>query len=332
MHHAHGLRCPRSLQALLAAFAVAAVLAVTAQPAAAYGTYLHGGITVCAVCHLDGHTNWQPVSEVCNTCHPGYRVPSASTTCWTCHTPGQDMSGFRNDSVCTSACHLADGTTSTHVAHADRSTACSTCHPLTVSLTDAGGSPHHTRPLPPAPVVTSFLPASAAIGDTVTLTGTGFTAAYAVSVNGTPATAFDVISALQLTLVVPVGATSGPITVSTIGGTSSSATDVHVVTRVAATVTLRTGASSIVLGRAVSLSGVLRPASLGGTAVRLTVRVKMSGEWTTVRTALVNTTPAGAYAWSYRPSKRGRYRLQASVIPPAAHTAARSLWVTFTVR
>jgi hypothetical protein len=332
MHSAHGIRHPRSLAALVVAFVVAAVLAVAAQPAAAYGTYLHGGITACAVCHLDGHTNWKPVSEVCNTCHPGYRVPSASTTCWACHTPGQDMSGFRTDSVCTSACHLTDGTTSTHLAHADRSTACSTCHPLTVSLTDPGGSPHHTRPLPPAPVITSFLPTSAAIGDLVTLTGDGFTAAYAVSVNGTPATAFDVISATQLTLVVPVGATSGPITVSTVGGTSVSATDLLVATRVAATVTLRTGAASIVLGRAVHLSGVLRPASLGGTAVRLTVRVKMSGEWSTVRTALVNTAPAGAYAWSYRPLRRGRYRLQASVTPTAAHTAARSSWVTLTVR
>lgn len=146
---ARGIRRRRSLVGLVLALAVIAVIGIAAQQALAYTTHVHGGIDTCEACHLNGHTLDTPVNEVCNTCHPGYALPSASTMCWTCHTPGQHMSGARNDASCTSACHLADGTTSTHVAHADRPTTCSTCHPLTASVTDAAGSPHHTLPPPP---------------------------------------------------------------------------------------------------------------------------------------------------------------------------------------
>ena len=85
----HAMCHRRSLVGLCVVLAVAAVFGVVAQQAAAYRTYVHGGIDSCAVCHLDGHTRWTPVNEVCNTCHPGYAVPSASTMCWTCHAPGR---------------------------------------------------------------------------------------------------------------------------------------------------------------------------------------------------------------------------------------------------
>lgn len=272
------------------------------------------------------------MNEVCNTCHPGYAVPSASTMCWTCHTPGQDMSGARSDAACTSACHLANGTTSTHVAHADRPATCSTCHPLTASVTDAAGSPHHTRPLPPAPVIASFLPASAAVGDLVTLTGTGFTGASAVGFYGTSATVFHVISGTRITAIVPARAASGPISVTTLGGTGTSATNLTVTAAVTTRVTLRVVTMSVALGKTVRSSGTLRPASLAGSRVALTVKVRANGEWKTARTALRITTSTGAYAWAYRPSRRGRYRLQATIAKTAAHTAAQSLRVAFSVR
>ena len=66
------------------------------------------------------------------------------------HTPGQDMAPVKAGAPadCTVACHLANGTTNTHVAHTDRPTTCTMCHPLTVSATNAGGSPHHTAKVP----------------------------------------------------------------------------------------------------------------------------------------------------------------------------------------
>jgi gliding motility-associated-like protein len=70
----------------------------------------------------------------------------------------------------------------------------------------------------PAPVITSFTPTSAATGATVTLTGTNFTGATALSFGGTAATSFNVVSATSITAVVAAG-TSGNVSVTTPGGT-----------------------------------------------------------------------------------------------------------------
>ena len=329
---AFGTRLGRSLVGLFLVLAVGAVFGIAARQASAYGTYEHGGITTCAVCHQDGHTDRKPVNEVCNTCHPIYRVPSDSTTCWTCHTPGQDMSGFRNDAACTSVCHLPDGTNSYHAGHADRSATCSTCHPLTASLTDPGGSPHHTRRQPPAPLVASFVPVAAAVGNPVTLTGTGFIGAYAVSFNGTPATEFTVISGTQITAIVPVGATSGPIDVATPSGTGTSATSLDIITVVIAKVTLKVGTTSVALGRTMRLTGALTPVSIAESRVDLTVKFRTSGGWRTAGIGFATTASSGAYAWVYRPLRRGHYRVRATLAETAAHTAAHSRWAAFTVR
>ena len=78
--------------------------------------------------------------------------------------------------------------------------------------------------LPPAPTVAGFTPTSGPVGTLVTVTGTDFTGASAVALNGTPVTAYTVLNASSLTFTVPVGATSGLIAVTTPGGTATSAT------------------------------------------------------------------------------------------------------------
>jgi hypothetical protein len=331
-HAAYRIRLARCAAGLLPALAVVAMLGITARPAAAYATYVHGGITTCAACHQDGHTNWKPVSEVCNTCHPGFAVPSASTTCWTCHTPGQDMSAVRNDAACTSACHMADGTASTHAPHPDRPATCTLCHPLSASITDPAGSPHHTAPLPSAPTVTGFLPASVAVGDLVTLTGTGFVGVLSVSFNGTPADVFTLVSDTRLTAIVPRGAISGPLAVTTPGGTGTSARSLSVLSTVIAKVSLGVRPSTVAPGRAVRASGSVAPAAAGGEWVRLTVRLRASGSWMTTRVVIVRTSARGAYSWTYEPPWRGRYSVGASVAGTTVHAAARSRWVAFAVK
>jgi subtilisin family serine protease len=71
----------------------------------------------------------------------------------------------------------------------------------------------------PAPFITSFAPATAYGGQQITLNGTNFTGATRVLFNGVPATfTFSTNAALadlQLTAIVPMGATPGPITVET---------------------------------------------------------------------------------------------------------------------
>jgi len=70
------------------------------------------------------------------------------------------------------------------------------------------------------PAITSFTPTSAGQGSTVTITGTGFTGATAVSFGDTAAASFVVVNATTITAVVAAGAT-GYVSVTTPGGTDS---------------------------------------------------------------------------------------------------------------
>ena len=74
------------------------------------------------------------------------------------------------------------------------------------------------------PTITSFTPATGAVGSTVVITGTNFTAASQVTFAGTNAPVYSVNSATQITVVVPTGAVTGPIAVTTPLGTGTSAT------------------------------------------------------------------------------------------------------------
>jgi hypothetical protein len=113
--------------------------------------------------------------------------------------------------------------------------------PLLIALVNGMGTGSTTVVTTPAtqaqatgPAVTGFLPASAAEGASVTLTGTGFTKATAVLFNGTPAS-FQLINATTLVAVVPVGATTGPVAVTNSAGTGTSAASFTVSTLVVVT-------------------------------------------------------------------------------------------------
>jgi Zn-dependent metalloprotease len=77
------------------------------------------------------------------------------------------------------------------------------------------------------PVISSFTPTSGPAGTSVTITGQNFTGASVVSFNGTSAS-FTVNSATKITAIVPVGATTGTISVTTPGGTATSASNYFV--------------------------------------------------------------------------------------------------------
>lgn len=77
------------------------------------------------------------------------------------------------------------------------------------------------------PAITSVAPSSGTIGSIVTITGTNFSATPAsntVKFNGEAATV-NASTTTTITTTVPVGATTGKITVTTSGGTATSATD-----------------------------------------------------------------------------------------------------------
>ncbi|MDO7884727.1 FG-GAP-like repeat-containing protein [Hymenobacter cheonanensis] len=71
-----------------------------------------------------------------------------------------------------------------------------------------------------APTLLSLSPTSGAVGQSITLTGTNLAGATGVSFNGTPAS-FKASSTTSLKATVPVGATTGTVTVTTPQGTSN---------------------------------------------------------------------------------------------------------------
>jgi hypothetical protein len=77
-------------------------------------------------------------------------------------------------------------------------------------------------PVVPAPTITSFTPASANPGATITITGTNLNGATAVSFGGTAATSFSVTNSTTITAVVGNGAT-GDVKVTTPGGSATKA-------------------------------------------------------------------------------------------------------------
>lgn len=74
-----------------------------------------------------------------------------------------------------------------------------------------------------APSISSFNPVTGGAGTNVTIRGTGLRSAQAVDINGTPA-AFRFEQVTNLVATVPAGATTGPITVTTVDGAATSAT------------------------------------------------------------------------------------------------------------
>jgi outer membrane protein assembly factor BamB len=134
-----------------------------------------------------------------------------------------------------------------------------------------------------APTVSSFTPQSGPPGTSVTIAGSNLTGTSAVRFNGASAS-YAVVSDTQITATVPVGATSGPISLTTPGGTATSSTPFTVtnpdfsITATPATQTVTAGSSTT-----------------------YTITVNPSGGFTGTVTLTLNGLPAGATA-NFNPS------------------------------
>lgn len=85
--------------------------------------------------------------------------------------------------------------------------------------------PRGTAGPPQPPSIISFSPPSGPIGQVVVIIGQSFTGTTDVEFNGTSALVFHVDNDSQITVTVPLGATTGLISVTTPIGTGSSATN-----------------------------------------------------------------------------------------------------------
>jgi hypothetical protein len=120
--------------------------------------------------------------------------------------------------------------TGSHQYTGDTTAATATSHKAAalLYLSPSGGGSSFTV-TPSGPSISGFSPSSGPVGTTVTISGSGFGGASAVAFNGTAAS-YTVNSAGQITATVPSGAVSGPLTVTTPGGTATSNTNYTVTT------------------------------------------------------------------------------------------------------
>ncbi|MDX6452339.1 MAG: hypothetical protein QOH16_2388 [Gaiellaceae bacterium] len=140
-----------------------------------------------------------------------------------------------------------------------------------------------------APTVSSFTPTSGSPGTSVTVNGSGFTGATAVTFNGAAAS-FTVGSDAQLTATVPSGATSGPIAVTTPAGTGTSSSSFTVTAATAAPKITSISPTSGPVGTVVAITG---SGLTGATSVKFGGGV--SAAYTVASDTRINATvPTGA--------------------------------------
>jgi uncharacterized repeat protein (TIGR03803 family) len=93
-----------------------------------------------------------------------------------------------------------------------------------IAITTAGGSASK-GPFAVEPKITSFTPTSGPVGTEVTISGTTFTGASKVTFDGVDATSLEVINDSEVKAIVPSGAKTGAIGITTPGGTATSSTN-----------------------------------------------------------------------------------------------------------
>ena len=91
-----------------------------------------------------------------------------------------------------------------------------------ITIGTPGGTVSSSGVFAVVPLIKSFTPTSGPVGTSVAITGNSFTGATAVTFGGVAVASFEVISDTQVDALVPTGAVTGAIAVTTPGGTGTS--------------------------------------------------------------------------------------------------------------
>jgi hypothetical protein len=151
------------------------------------------------------------------------------------------------------------------------------------------------------PTITSFSPTSGNVGTSVTVIGTNLLGVTSVKFNGTTAT-FTTSTATSVSAVVPTGATTGRITVTTPGGIATSLTDFTVTTApIARSVTFGFDPNSRVSGQVNVTNGL----SACSSQVKVVIQKQHGGSFKWADTTA--TTKTGSFK-TYIPPSHGNFR------------------------
>jgi len=196
-----------------------------------------------------------------------------------------------------------------------------TTGPITVTTTGGGPLKTTTR-FTVTPAITSFTPASGQVGTGVTITGTTFTGATAVSFGG-KVSAFTVSNSGTVTTTVPFGATTGPIIVTTLDGTATSAAS-FTVTPGGPPFSLTATPSTQTLSAGTSASYTVTISRTAGFADNLTFSVAGLPAAATASFS-PNTTSGNSSTMTVTTTARAQLAPWLTLLPPPANFSVRAL-------
>ena len=205
-----------------------------------------------------------------------------------------------------------------------RSTLAILCLPVLLPLLNCGGGSFSNPPPPPVstvPSITGFSPTSASVGAVVTVTGTNLTSssggppqlALAQQGGGTIAAPLATFTATSVGLVIPAGATTGPITVSVAGQSATS-----------------TSALSIVPSQSYTIAAVPSTATvIRGQSAAYAVTLSSGNGYSQLATLAVSGLPSGTTA-TFSPTQITAGQTSILTVTAPASQAAGSATLTIT--
>ena len=93
----------------------------------------------------------------------------------------------------------------------------------------------------------------------------------------------------------------------------------------ATTITLKITPASIKFRKSVKATGAVTPIlALVGIKVGLKAEMKSGAKWIKAKTGTATASAAGLYTWTYKPTKKGSYRVTATILPSAAYLGSKA--------
>lgn len=158
-----------------------------------------------------------------------------------------------------------------------------------IAVTTGGGTATSANNFTVGPIITGLLPTQGAPGSVVLVQGLNFVSGTTVTINGVPATT-TYNSAKQLTVIVPMSATTGVVRATNPNGMAVSPTNFTVVSGVLPTITSFAPTTNVIAGTAITLTGTN---FTGATLVRFN-NVNAASFTVNSATSITATVPAGA--------------------------------------